>query len=161
MGLFDRKRGHGRGQQQIELKAIELAGGAHVGIVGESHYQETIIKTAALSLPDEDPDWRMFRAVLVREPNNQFDPNAIGVYSSEGKVGHLSREKAIEYGPVFEEIARQRCDAGACQGLIGRQDSNHPYGVVLRLSIPEICLAELDVGPEQVGSADRRLVAEG
>ena len=125
---------------------VELAGGAHVAVVGESFYQGAIAKTAANApLDEEDPDWRAFRAVLVREPGNEYDPNAIGVYSSFGQVGHLSREAAVEYGHVFEEIARQGADAGACVGLIGRQDPALPYGVVLRLSIPRICIEELQV----------------
>lgn len=145
MGLLDRFRGRPTGLQAIKLNAVELAGGAHVAVVGESHYQDVIAKTAALSpTDDEEPDRRAFQAVLVREPGNEYDPNAIGVYSSFGRLGYLSREAAIEYGPVFEEISRQGANAGACVGLIGRKDPARPYGVVLRLSIPRICLEELE-----------------
>lgn len=143
MGLIQRFRRRGS-LDAIELRAIELAGGAHVAVVGESHYQPAITKTAALSPPDdEEPDRRAFQAVLVREPANKYDPNAIGVYSSVGKVGHLSRDAALEYGPVFDEIARQGGNAGVCVGLIGRREHTVPYGVVLRLSIPRVCLEEL------------------
>lgn len=143
MSLIDRFRRRGN-LQVIELKAIKLAGGAHVAVVGESHYQDAIVRTAALSPPDsEEPDRRAFQAVLVREPGNKYDPNAVGVYSSVGQLGHLLREAALEYGPVFEEIARQGANAGVCVGLIGRRDHTVPYGVVLRLSIPRICLEEL------------------
>jgi hypothetical protein len=143
MGLFGRLRGRGH-SKPIELTAIELAGGGYVSVVGESHYQEAIVHTIALSQPDtREPDRHAFQAVLVREPDNKYDPNAVGVYSSVGKVGHLSREAAVEYGPVFEEVARQGVRAGVCVGLIGRRDDSVPYGVVLRLSIPRICLDEL------------------
>jgi hypothetical protein len=143
MGLIGRLRGREK-LRPIELTALELAGGAHVAIVGESYYQDAIAKTIALSgFDSEEPDRYAFQAVLVREPGNDYDANAIGVYSSAGKVGHLSREAAIEYGPVFEEIARQGAGAGVCTGLIGRRADTVPYGIVLRLSIPRICLDEL------------------
>jgi len=145
MGLIGRlRRRRGGGLDPIELTAIELAGGAHVSVVGESYYQDAIVKTVALSpLDSEEPDRNVFQAVLVREPGNKYDPNAIGVYSSVGQVGHLARDTAIEYGPVFEEIARQGAGAGVCVGLIGRRNATVPYGIVLRLSIPRICLDAL------------------
>jgi hypothetical protein len=68
-----------------------------------------------------ESDRHVFEAVLVREPGNKYDPNAIGVYSSVGQVGHLARESAVEYGGVFEEIARQGAAAGVCEGLISRR----------------------------------------
>jgi hypothetical protein len=143
MGLINRF--HRRaGDRPIELEPVRLAGGAHVSVVGESHYQEAIIKTVNLSPLDLlEPDHRVFQALLVREPGNKYDPNAIGVYSSVGQVGHLSREAALEYGCVLEEVARQGASAGICEGLIGRRDATVPYGIVLRLSIPRICLDEL------------------
>jgi hypothetical protein len=143
MGLIDRFHGRAR-TRRIGLEAVQLAGGAHVSVVGESHYQDAIVKTVSLSPLDLlEPDRCVFQAVLVREPRNKYDPNAIGVYSSVGQVGHLSREAAVEYNPVFEEIARQGASAGVCEGLIGRRDATVPYGIVLRLSIPRICLDEL------------------
>ena len=143
-GLFDRLRGGSTGPQVMQLSALKLAGGAHVAVVGESHYQDAIVRTVADSPADEEePDWRSFQAVLVREPGNKYDANAIGVYSSFGRLGYLSREEAIEYGPVFEEIARQGASAGVCVGLISPKNPDYPYGVVLRLSIPRICLEEL------------------
>src|SRR4051794_18049501 len=123
MGLIDRFHRRASGPP-IELEAVRLAGGAHVSVVGESHYQEAIVKTISLSALDLlEPDQRVFQAVLVREPGNKYDPNAIGVYSSVGQVGHLSREAALEYGCIFEEIARQGASAGVCEGLIGRRDA--------------------------------------
>ena len=143
MGLIGRLRRREK-LQPIDLTAIKLAGGAHVAVVGESHYLDAIVGTVELSpLDSEEPDRHAFRAVLVREPRNKYDPNAIGVYSSVGRVGHLSREAAIEYRPVFDEIARRGAGAGVCVGLIGRRSEGVPYGIVLRLSIPRICLDEL------------------
>lgn len=143
MGFLARLRGE-QNVLAMRLTALELAGGAHVSVVGESFYQEAIAKTAANSPADEkEPNRRAFRAVLVREPGNEYDPNAIGVYSSFGQLGHLSRKIALEYGPIFEEIARQGAEAGCCVGLIGRSSADRPYGVVLRLSIPRVCLEEL------------------
>ncbi|GAA3697639.1 hypothetical protein GCM10023081_38250 [Arthrobacter ginkgonis] len=42
--------------------------------------------------------------VLVREPKNQWDPNAIGVYGKGRKVGHLSAAKAAALAPIFDAL---------------------------------------------------------
>lgn len=37
--------------------------------------------------------------LLVREPRNKFDPNAIGVYM---KLGHINRDVAMELAPLAD-----------------------------------------------------------
>lgn len=138
MGLFTRKH------RAVELSVVELAGGAHCGVAGESFYEEAIAKTLPTCWSDDEDD-RVFRAILVAEPNNEYDTNAVGVWSSLGKLGHLSREEAALYRPLFDEIRRRGYDGGFCEAVMRGGTSDKPnIGIVLRLSRPEICLAELD-----------------
>jgi HIRAN domain len=47
--------------------------------------------------------WRRKRpTVLLREPDNPADSNAIAVWAENGRrLGYLDREKAVAYGRVF------------------------------------------------------------
>ena len=83
--------------------------------------------------------------MLVAEPDNPYDMNAIVVYSADGKVGYSPRDDAPAYRPVFDEIARHGCRAGVCTGrLVGGTPTKPYFGVVLRLSDPDTCLDELE-----------------
>ena len=92
-------------------------------------------------LKDKD-DLLWFQAVLVRGPNNQYDQNAIAVHGPSGKVGHLSRDDALDYQDVLLDIEARGSQAGACSAFV-RQANNGMWGVVLALSSPDICLDEL------------------
>jgi hypothetical protein len=55
---------------------------------------------------------REFRAILESEPTNEFDANAVGVWSACGKLGHLPPDEAATYPPLFDEIRRRGSTAG-------------------------------------------------
>jgi hypothetical protein len=134
----------GQKAQPIQLSVLELAGGAHCAVAGESYYGEAIAKTVQTCWADDEED-RVFNAILVPEPNNEFDANAVGVWSSCGKLGHLPRDQAVIYRPLFDEIRRRGYDGGACEAVMRGGKADKPnIGIVLRLSRSEICLAELD-----------------
>lgn len=42
--------------------------------------------------------------LLVREPKNKWDPNAVAVYGKGRKVGHLSEAKAAALAPIFDTL---------------------------------------------------------
>lgn len=120
-----------------------LAGGARCAVAGESHYQSALASTVALCKPDLDHR-RVFDARLIPDLHNKYDENAVGVYSDAGLVGHLARADAAAYRPVFDELMRRGYGGGSCEAeLRGGEDAKEFYGVVLRLSIPRICLDEL------------------
>jgi hypothetical protein len=138
LGLFTRK------PSSVSLSVVELAGGAYCAVAGESHYTEAITRTLKICWSDQKDD-RIFRAILVPEPNNKFDPNAVGVWSSSGQLGYLPREEAILYRRLFAEIRERGYDGGTCEAVMRGGTPDKPnIGIVLRLSRPEICLAELD-----------------
>lgn len=133
-----------RKPRAVQLSAIELPGDSYCAVAGESFYGEAIAKTLPTCWSDDEDD-RVFRAILVAEPDNEFDPNAIGVWSTFGKLGHLPRDEAALYRPLFDEIRRRGYNGGSCEAVMKGGTADKPnIGIWLRLSHPEICLAELD-----------------
>jgi hypothetical protein len=88
-------------QPRTLLPLVE--GDGYCAVVGESHYQHALGGTASLSSLDEDGE-RRFQALLVREPDNPHDSNAIAVFSTQGKLGYLSREDAEASGRSLRRL---------------------------------------------------------
>ncbi|SCZ51477.1 HIRAN domain-containing protein [Arthrobacter sp. UNCCL28] len=42
--------------------------------------------------------------LLVREPENEWDVNAVAVYGKGRKIGHLSAAKAAALAPIFDAL---------------------------------------------------------
>ena len=91
---------------------------------------------------DDADELLWFTAVLVREPHNEYDANAIAIYSAQGKVGHLSSESALLYQDVLVEVERQGSQGAACSAFLRRADNGN-WGVVLTVSDPDTCLEDL------------------
>lgn len=137
MGLFSRRK------RKIEFSVIKLAGGAHCAVHGESFCGPAIDATLNVCRTEDDED-RVFDAFLIPEPDNKFDENAVGVWSTVGRVGYIPRDDAVEYRPLFDEVRRRGFDGGGCVALMRGGTPEKPnIGIVLRLSRPEICLAKL------------------
>ncbi len=97
----------------------------------------------ALEVAQDEPERRWFRAVLVPEPDNLYDANAVAVYAEGGEqVGYLSREDAIEYHAVFESVVKRGFSGGACPAMLTGGGDKY-YGVVLALSSPGHVMGDL------------------
>jgi uncharacterized tellurite resistance protein B-like protein len=142
------------------LSLLELCGKGYCAVVGESYYQDALRATTRISYIG--PGGRhAFAATLVREPDNPYDANAIAVHSSEGKLGHLSREDAVAYGAVFEELGRRGYVGASCNAyLTGGELGKPTIGVVLRLATPRDCLAELRRDASTAADGDEEELAE-
>ena len=85
-------------------------------------------------------------AVLVPEPNNPHDPNAVMVQVDAQVVGHLSRKDAILYQSVVY-AAEQLGVMIACNARIAARDPSEATttnaGVFLHLPSPEDAASEL------------------
>jgi hypothetical protein len=79
---------------------LEPRADAVLDIVGEQSYQDALRKLGA-PFTEEGPTNLDHLAVLVPEPNNRYDKNAIRVQIDRQRVGYLSRENALLYGPVI------------------------------------------------------------
>jgi NAD-dependent DNA ligase len=89
-----------------------------------------------------------YKAVLVPEPTNQHDPNAIRVLLWAGRTwalaGYLSRTDAAAYQSVFRWLAAHgtsSAPAVVCDAAIKSERGG--AGVVLHLGTPGECLVEL------------------
>lgn len=123
--------------------AFELPPDGYRAVVGESFHQDALIATVPLTAPGEEGR-PMFLAVLVAEPENPYDPNAIAVHSAAGKVGHLSRADAVDYAPVMAALAERGATGGTCEAFLnGGPEEGKSFGVVLRLSPPADCVLEI------------------
>jgi hypothetical protein len=123
--------------------AFELPPDGYRAVVGESFHQDALEGTVALTRPGEEGR-PMFRAVLVAEPDNPYDPNAVAIHSAAGKVGHLSRREALDYAPVIAALAERGYSAGSCDAFLnGGPAEGKSFGVVLRLSPPGDCVLEI------------------
>lgn len=111
------------------LRGCEL-----VNVAGESHCQEALRELTGAG-PDEEVR-QDAEAVLVPEPDNPHDPNAVRVEIDGHLVGYLPRAEAVAYGPTIRAVeARGR--SAACEATIaGRGGATSVLGVFLRLPDP-------------------------
>jgi hypothetical protein len=96
-GLRFFKRRGGTANPSQMMDALTLHAGGKVAVVGESHRQEALARVAREATGPEpylgelkgrarsmarNPDRVWFRAALLREPGNPYDPNAIAVHAT-------------------------------------------------------------------------------
>jgi hypothetical protein len=73
--------------------------------------------------------------VLVMEPYNEYDSNAVGVYWMDLKIGHLSKEDAAEYTSMMKEIGYESQN-GSAKGIVGELEKSHSkYYAKVKLDI--------------------------
>jgi hypothetical protein len=163
VGLLDRVLGRtpAPGNTRKLDAAIVHAGGL-LAVVGESHRQDALrtlsmgttdatpyrdeLVDFAAKVAEEEPDRRWFRAVLVREPDNPHDPQAIAVHAQHGGLlGYLSREDAERYAQVFKSLEKRGFEAAACPAMLMGGGAKS-YGVVLAISSPGYVLNDLTAG---------------
>lgn len=117
-------------------------GGHGLEVVGESHYQDAL--SAICGGPCEDGHDFDCVALLVPEPNNPYDRNAVTVVVGGRKVAHLSRDEAIVHHRELTALGLNgravRCAAVINGGWSrphrgGRADTGH-FGIELDLLRP-------------------------
>jgi hypothetical protein len=87
-----------------------------------------------------------YKAMLVPEPGNPYDPNAIAVVLWAGHSwthsGYLSKDDALRYRPLMQHLGRGgKQPAIACDAAIVWERGER--GVVLHLGTPGECIVEL------------------
>ena len=123
-----------------------------VQVVGEGSYQGTLERLAGGRTVDGGRD-RDHKALLLPEPTNPYDPNAVRVVvvTADGTgatIGYLSRENAVSYRPVIDRVARigkvAACLASVSGGWDRGTDDRGNFGVRLSVGTPEALMKELD-----------------
>jgi hypothetical protein len=140
--------------QQLQLEATwftRLRDDAALEVVGEFYRQEGVLSArppGPTDLPPgvPPPPAGLFKAMLIRQPTNQYDPNAIAVLLWSGgtwtHAGYLSRNAAVEYGSLFRHLEAAKpgsTPAIACDA--NRVRERDAFGVVLHLGTPGECVA--------------------
>ena len=126
--------------QRMALEISSFTRGDYaVAVVGESHYMSAL-KRAKRSAEDEDGK-SVVTAVLLREPDNRFDKNAIKVsVLTDGTlkaVGHLARETALEYRDAVDLWEQKGFFVSCKAALFGGYAEKPNIGVWLDLPDPE------------------------
>jgi hypothetical protein len=146
--------------------------GSLVATVGEGYRQEALREVArlvtdarpflddlcdyALEIAQTEPERRWFRAILVPEPENEQDPNAIAIYAEGGRhVAYLSRENARAYRQVFASLAKRGYSGAACPAMLTGGGGGKSYGVVLALSSPGHVMGDLHAEEHAAERAER------
>lgn len=123
-----------------------------VQVVGESAHQGSLERLAGGRTIDgaRNPD---HTAILLPEPTNPYDPNAVRVVvvtatGEHAVVGYLSQEDAVGYRPIIDRLAAQGMVA-ACRASISggwdRGDGDRgEFGVRLSMGTPDELTKELE-----------------
>ncbi len=108
-----------------------------MNVAGESHYQEALHEIVG---PGAEGEVALdTEALLVPEPSNPHDPNAVMVQIDGRLVGYLPRHEAVAYGATLRKLS-ERGRTGACEARIaghGGGSGTTNLGVFLRLPDPE------------------------
>jgi hypothetical protein len=115
---------------------IELFGNRDLALAGTSHHQDVLRTIAGESLRRREHV--AFTALIVPEPENEYDPNAIAVAAEgHGLVGYFGRRDAVRYRAMAEELLR-RDAIGVCEAfLTGGWDDQASIGTKLEIEGPE------------------------
>lgn len=129
VGLFRRRKARGSvttepsvgspdAEQTVRSKvwANVFQGGDDLEVVGESHYQEAL--WALCGGTEGDRIRHKIIAVLVPDPDNPYDPNAISVQIEGNLVGHLPRDIAAQYLPNLKNLMARCGGYVALEGVI-------------------------------------------
>lgn len=109
MGFLNRMLNRTSPPRAVEHREAEparpvvlLSGHETLEVVGESNYQDDLWRLAGGF--SEERIRCAVTAVLVPEPGNEHDPNAVQVLVDGCLVGYLSREDAVLYGPGLRSL---------------------------------------------------------
>jgi|GEM_PF-734569 len=124
-------------------------------VVGESHYQDALWRSVGSRDPVEGRRHQT-RAVLLHQPSNKYDSNAIAVFTETPRgfeqVGYLSRDDAADYVDDFLELAERGYRSGACEAVIlggapDRVRGTTHLGIWLHLDEPGAIVPDEDEKP--------------
>lgn len=127
MGLLDRLRGNrvataGRDDQRTADQSVRSVtaqlyeGDDDLEVVGESNYQAALWSICGGTAGDQIRHEVI--AVLVPEPDNAFDSNAIAIQVEAKTVGYLARDVAAQYRPGLTALMEKTSAYVALRGVV-------------------------------------------
>ncbi len=129
-----------RRSQKKAKYAFEVSGehGFDVEVRGESFHMEDVLAAARgpNRVVEGDQLRCEIRVCVRRQPANSYDKNAIVVLSEHGReLGHMGREIAASYAPVFDEVVGLReVRCAAC--VFGRNVEGAGWRAGVWLALP-------------------------
>ena len=111
------------------VTATDCSGTASLEVVGESHYQDAL----RLVLNDSGPE---VHALLVPEPENPYDANAVAVWANGHKVGHLGREDAEVFQPIVQNLMDELGPIAVGGRVVGGSKDKPSLGIWLDYDPP-------------------------
>lgn len=104
-----------------------------VGVTFLGGYPDTFHQIAEI-MNQEGSHAEPVKVVLIRNPENEHDGNAIEVHvpalGQEGMVGHLPKQLAARIAPEMDSGVEW---AGAVQAILIAQGAEHQPGMLVRL----------------------------
>lgn len=114
--------------------------GFEMAIVGESYYGLEIKTIAGNRLARGEEV--VFTVTLQREPDNEYDANAVAVIGNYGnKIGHLSRDYAVEYKELLQLLESRGLVATCSAKMFGGKGDKQNVGVWLDIEPVDVLLA--------------------
>ena len=137
MGLMDRFR-----QRPAEYTVTDISTGRyHQEVVGESHYQREIAQAVSKAEPASNGR-PVTRVLVLREPKNRHDRNAVKVLDLEGRTfGYLPRETAAELNEALAKLEARGQPASCMAVIAGGGDRS--FGVWLDLDDRELLFGDV------------------
>ena len=140
------------------INVVLLRGSHDLEVVGESHYQDALWRVAGGRTAERVR--ADVQVVLLAEPDNPYDPNAIAVLIDGAKVGYLCRDDAEAYRPGLLALeARHRASIALTGAVVGggmRQDGPGMLGVWLLHDAADFGLAAIVPPPPAVLAGSMR-----
>ncbi len=126
--------------QRMNIDIASFSRGDYVvDIVGESHYVDALKR--AKQGAEKDGSKNVVTTVLVREPDNKFDKNAIQVCAVVNEemepVGYLSRNTARDYRKAVDLWQRKGYFVSCKAALFSSEGRKANIGVWLDLPTPD------------------------
>lgn len=135
MGLFNRI-------SKLEPRVALVEGDSSFSFkdfVGESNYRQALRVLIAEGTEQERETGEVFRdALIVPEPTNTFDKNAIQVRIAEHFVGYIAKTRISEFHPVIQEAKKQGFDYVVVKAVIGFDSRSADPLVGVRLDLTEV-----------------------
>jgi hypothetical protein len=140
MALFRRGRAPAAGARVLGTSVL-LEGQVRVEAVGESFYQPTLL--AVCGARRGEAVGHECTALLVLEPENPHDPNAVRIEVEGHLVGHLSRADALAYRATLQAAAAAGRAVACPAWIAGRGTGGETVnlGIFLHLPSPGAALA--------------------
>jgi hypothetical protein len=141
------------GRLDVSAYLFPPVGRSVVDVIGEGSCQGTLEQIGGGKTIDGMRN-RDHTSLLIPEPTNPYDPNAVRVVLvpstpgvPAGRIGYLSREDAVAYRPIIDHLAAWGQMAAAKASLQGGWDRGRGdrgfIGVVLHMGTVVDCQAEL------------------